>query len=80
MTLTAFSPGDSSAYGDHKRDSRPFFRTNATLAIPQIVMHPALDEVQQALNKAVQNVISVSGAVAQWSKERKRIVKPGESE
>ena len=41
-------------------------------------MHPALDEVQQALNKAVQNVISVSGAVAQWSKERKRIVKPGE--
>ncbi|GFO43348.1 dynein heavy chain 5, axonemal [Plakobranchus ocellatus] len=68
--------GDSSAYGDHKRDSRPFFRTNATLAIPQIVMHPALDEVQQALNKAVQNVISVSGAVAQWSKERKKIVKP----
>ncbi|XP_059149715.1 dynein axonemal heavy chain 5-like isoform X1 [Physella acuta] len=70
--------GDSSLYGDQKRDSRPFFRTNATLAIPQIVMHPALDEVQQALNKAVQNVISVSGAVAQWSKERRKLVKPAQ--
>ncbi|XP_012940947.1 dynein heavy chain 5, axonemal [Aplysia californica] len=70
--------GDMSLYGEQKKDSRPFFRTNATLAIPQIVMHPALDEVQQALNKAVQNVISVSGAVAQWSKERKKVVKPAQ--
>uniref|UniRef100_A0A2C9JCN9 AAA+ ATPase domain-containing protein n=1 Tax=Biomphalaria glabrata TaxID=6526 RepID=A0A2C9JCN9_BIOGL len=68
--------GDSTLYGDQKRDSRPFFRTNATLAIPNIVMHPALDEVQQALNRAVHNIISVSGAVAQWSKERRKIVKP----
>lgn len=69
--------GDSSLFGDQKRDSRPFFRTNATLAIPHIIMHPALDEVQQALNRAVQNILSVSGAVAQWSKEWKKIVKPG---
>ncbi|BFZ13509.1 hypothetical protein BsWGS_16546 [Bradybaena similaris] len=68
--------GDSSLFGDQKRDSRPFFRTNATLAIPHIIMHPALDEVQQALNRAVQNILSVSGAVAQWNKEWKKVVKP----
>ena len=62
-------------YGDPKKDSRPFFRTNATLAIPNIVMQPALDEVQQGLNKAVQSIISSSKGVAQWSKERKRTVK-----
>ena len=39
-------------------------------------MQPVLDEVQQALNKAVQNIISVSKGVAQWSKERKRYYKP----
>ncbi|KAK7114139.1 dynein axonemal heavy chain 5-like isoform X2 [Littorina saxatilis] len=68
--------GEGSLYGDAKKDSRPFFRTNATLAIPNIVMVPALDEVQQGLNKAVQCIISSSKGVAQWSKERKRVVKP----
>jgi hypothetical protein len=62
-------------YGEAKKDSRPFFRTNATLVIPNIVMQPALDEVQQGLNKAVQSIISVSKGVAQWSKERKRAPK-----
>ncbi|KAK7469850.1 hypothetical protein BaRGS_00036128, partial [Batillaria attramentaria] len=66
--------GDS--FGDTKKDSRPFFRTFATLAIPNVVMQPALDEVQQGLNKAVQSIVSVSKGVAQWSKERKRVVKP----
>ncbi|XP_064611990.1 dynein axonemal heavy chain 5-like isoform X2 [Liolophura sinensis] len=55
-----------------QKDSRPFFRTNAKLSIPNIVMQPALDEVQQAVNKAAQLVIGVSKGVSQWSKERKR--------
>lgn len=62
-------------YGDSKRDSRPFFRTNVTLAIPNIVMQPALDEVQQGLSKAVQHVLSVCKGIAQWSKERKQPAK-----
>ncbi|XP_055955514.1 dynein axonemal heavy chain 5 isoform X2 [Patella vulgata] len=66
--------GDTS-YGDGKKDSRPFFRTNAVLAIPNIIMQPALDEVQQALNKVVQTIISVSKGVALWSKERKKTIK-----
>lgn len=41
-----------------------------TLAIPNIAMVPALEEVQQALNRAVECVVSVSKGVGQWSKER----------
>lgn len=33
-------------------------------------MVPALEEVQQALNRAVDCVVSVSKGVGQWSKER----------
>uniref|UniRef100_A0A3Q2U2R5 Dynein axonemal heavy chain 5 n=1 Tax=Fundulus heteroclitus TaxID=8078 RepID=A0A3Q2U2R5_FUNHE len=46
------------------------FRTNVTLSIPNIVMVPALEEVQQALNRAVECVVSVSKGIGQWSKER----------
>ena len=63
--------GDSS--GDNKKDHRPFFRTNAVLAIPNIVMQPALDEVQQAVNKGAQSILSVTKGVSQWSKERKKL-------
>ncbi|XP_034144998.1 dynein heavy chain 5, axonemal isoform X2 [Esox lucius] len=48
----------------------PIFRTSVTLSIPNIAMVPALDEVQQALNRAVECVVSVSKGVGQWSKER----------
>lgn len=46
------------------------FRVNGTLSIPNISMVPALEEVQQALNRAVECVVSVSKGVSQWSKER----------
>ncbi|XP_028435718.1 dynein heavy chain 5, axonemal isoform X1 [Perca flavescens] len=46
------------------------FRVNVTLSIPNITMVPALEEVQQALNRAVECVVSVSKGVSQWSKER----------
>ncbi|KAJ8415685.1 hypothetical protein AAFF_G00402420 [Aldrovandia affinis] len=49
---------------------QPIFRANVSLSIPNIVMVPALDEVQQALNRAVECVVSVSKGVGQWSKER----------
>src|SRR6218665_1260695 len=44
------------------------FRCNAVLSIPHIVMQPGLDEVQQSVNRAVQCVLSVFKAVAQWGK------------
>ncbi|XP_064201033.1 dynein axonemal heavy chain 5 isoform X1 [Anguilla rostrata] len=49
---------------------QPIFRANVTLSIPNIVMVPVLDEIQQALNRAVECVVSVSKGVGQWSKER----------
>ena len=58
--------------GDNKRDHQPFFHCDAVLAIPNINMQPQLDEVQQAVNRAVQRVISVSKGVSQWSKELRR--------
>ena len=55
----------------NEKASRPFFACYAVLAIPNVVMQPALDEVQQAVNKAAQLVISVSKGVSQWNKERR---------
>ncbi|XP_070691188.1 dynein axonemal heavy chain 5 [Pempheris klunzingeri] len=46
------------------------FRVNVTLSIPNIAMVPALEEVQQALNRAVECIVSVSKGVSQWSKDR----------
>uniref|UniRef100_A0A8C9XLI3 Dynein axonemal heavy chain 5 n=1 Tax=Sander lucioperca TaxID=283035 RepID=A0A8C9XLI3_SANLU len=43
------------------------FRVNVTLSIPNITMVPALEEVQQALNRAVECVVSVSKGVSQWN-------------
>lgn len=56
---------------DEKNHSA-FFKCYAVLAIPIIVMQPALDEVQQAVNKAAQYVINVSKGVSQWNKDLKK--------
>lgn len=37
----------------------PLFRADVTLQIPLVTMQPALDEIQQALNKAAQYVVQV---------------------
>ncbi|XP_026149068.1 dynein heavy chain 5, axonemal isoform X2 [Mastacembelus armatus] len=56
----------------HGRTScqQTIFRVDVVLSIPNIAMVPALEEVQQALNRAVECVVSVSKGVGQWSKER----------
>ncbi|XP_063344566.1 dynein axonemal heavy chain 5 isoform X2 [Pelmatolapia mariae] len=63
---TASDPTINGKSSDH----HAIFRVNMTLSIPNIVMVPALEEVQQALNRAVECVVSVSKGVSQWSKER----------
>ena len=42
------------------------FRSNVVLAIPSITMQPALDEIQQAINKAATMVVYVSKGISQW--------------
>uniref|UniRef100_A0A8C4TXL7 Dynein axonemal heavy chain 5 n=1 Tax=Falco tinnunculus TaxID=100819 RepID=A0A8C4TXL7_FALTI len=53
-----------------KKSAYPIFRTSINLSIPNIVMTPSLDEVQQTLNKAVDCIVKVMKGVGQWSKER----------
>ena len=48
----------------------PFFSSQISLNIPNIVMVPALDEIQQALNKSVAMILGVSKAVHVWGQDR----------
>uniref|UniRef100_A0A8D2AUY0 Dynein axonemal heavy chain 5 n=1 Tax=Sciurus vulgaris TaxID=55149 RepID=A0A8D2AUY0_SCIVU len=50
-----------------KQSNLPIFRANITLAIPSIALAPALEDIQQTLNKAVECIISVPKGVRQWS-------------
>lgn len=73
LCVLPFSPSvaasDPTSHGKSS-GHHAIFRVNMTLSIPNIVMVPALEEVQQALNRAVECVVSVSKGVSQWSKER----------
>ncbi|XP_019501740.1 PREDICTED: dynein heavy chain 5, axonemal [Hipposideros armiger] len=60
---------DSNSASPMKPNSRPIFRAGVTLVIPNIAMTPALEDVQQTLNKAVECVINVTKGVRQWSGE-----------
>nr|XP_044988409.1 dynein axonemal heavy chain 5 [Jaculus jaculus] len=60
---------DSSSVSKMKENTPPIFRANITLAIPNIVMSPALEDIQQTLNKAVECIVSVPKGVRQWSSE-----------
>lgn len=53
-----------------KKGAYPIIRTNIKLSIPNIIMTPSLDEVQQTLNKAVDSIVKVMKGVRHWSKER----------
>ncbi|NXL61516.1 DYH5 protein, partial [Chordeiles acutipennis] len=53
-----------------KKRAHPIIRTSINLCIPNVIMTPSLDEVQQTLNKAVDSIVKVMKGVGQWSKER----------
>lgn len=65
---------------DSGPDLSPLFLANVTLQIPNITMQPALDEIQQGLNKAAQYVVSVSKGVSQWNKTCKALIKTEKKE
>ena len=73
VSMLFFAPPEAESDSpNHGKSSaqQAIFRVNVTLSIPNIAMVPALEEVQQALNRAVECVVSVSKGVGQWSKER----------
>jgi dynein heavy chain len=58
----------------------PLFKSFMTLAIPNITMQPALDEIQQTLNRAAQKVVNVARSIQQWERTCKVFMKPKISE
>ena len=65
---------------DNQAFNTPLFKSFMTLAIPNITMQPALDEVQQTLNKAAQKIVNVARSIQQWEKTCKIFLKPKDSE
>uniref|UniRef100_A0A8C4MPB6 Dynein axonemal heavy chain 5 n=1 Tax=Equus asinus asinus TaxID=83772 RepID=A0A8C4MPB6_EQUAS len=66
---TTFAKISNNTASKMKQNSLPIFRAGITLAIPNIAMAPALEDVQQTLNKAVECIVSVTKGVRQWSGE-----------
>lgn len=70
VSLCSSPSAESDSPSRGKSSSQSIFRVSVILSIPNIAIIPALEEVQQALNRAVECVVSVSKGVGQWSKER----------
>ena len=65
------SSPSSLLYGDSteekkRKDFRPAFKVKLTLAIPNIALKPALEEIQASVNEAVQHILAVHKGVYQW--------------
>uniref|UniRef100_A0A663EUR1 Dynein axonemal heavy chain 8 n=1 Tax=Aquila chrysaetos chrysaetos TaxID=223781 RepID=A0A663EUR1_AQUCH len=43
-----------------------FLKAEVHLAVPNVVMVPSLDDIQQAINRMIQLILEVSRGVAQW--------------
>ncbi|XP_070548103.1 dynein axonemal heavy chain 8-like [Ptychodera flava] len=71
-------PRSSTGYAMSKRKVEvaaiPLFKTDITLAIPNVVMQPSLDDIQHALNKVTSYVLEISRGVAQWGQKRYQMV------
>uniref|UniRef100_A0A669PQ64 Dynein axonemal heavy chain 5 n=1 Tax=Phasianus colchicus TaxID=9054 RepID=A0A669PQ64_PHACC len=67
---TIFSKLENHNASKKKTSARPIIKTSINLSIPNIVMKPSLDEVQQTLNKTVDSIVKVMKGVGQWSQER----------
>ncbi|XP_031820772.1 dynein heavy chain 8, axonemal isoform X3 [Sarcophilus harrisii] len=57
----------------------PFIKAEVHLAIPNVVMIPSLDDIQQAINRMIQLTLEVSRGVAHWGQQQVRHVKAGAS-
>lgn len=79
ILLVLFCKIESSTARLMKSGGKPFFLTNIVLTIPNIVMQPTVEDVQQMLNQVVQCIILVSKGVAQWSKKSKVLKKTKKS-
>nr|XP_012602340.2 dynein heavy chain 8, axonemal [Microcebus murinus] len=52
-----------------------FIKTEVHLAIPNVVMVPSLDDIQQAINRMIQLTLEVSRGVAHWGQQQTRRIR-----
>ncbi|XP_061254051.1 dynein axonemal heavy chain 8 [Bos javanicus] len=50
-----------------------FLKSEVHLAIPNVVMVPSLDDIQQAINRMIQLTLEVSRGVAHWGQQSRHI-------
>ncbi|MEJ1288061.1 hypothetical protein NN561_019090 [Cricetulus griseus] len=67
-------------FGDYlgrkrSEDIVSFIKTEVHLAIPNVVMVPSLDDIQQAINRMIQFTLEVSRGVAHWGQQQVRRIK-----
>jgi len=66
----------SHTYGDYSDDKKsverhPLFTSNVLLSLPNVVIKPSLDDIQQTVNQAVQVMVGVTKNVYLWGQDRK---------
>uniref|UniRef100_A0A2K5CY33 Dynein axonemal heavy chain 8 n=1 Tax=Aotus nancymaae TaxID=37293 RepID=A0A2K5CY33_AOTNA len=66
----------ASHYGRKRsEDTISFIKSEVHLAIPNVVMIPSLDDIQQAVNRMIQLTLEVSRGVAHWGQQQIRPIK-----
>ena len=60
----------SDAANQKRHDHRPAFKVHLALAIPNVMLKPRLEEIQQSLNVTVQCIVGVHKTVYQWGQVR----------
>ncbi|XP_070634009.1 dynein axonemal heavy chain 8 isoform X3 [Bos indicus] len=64
----------ASPYGRKRsEDVISFLKSEVHLAIPNVVMVPSLDDIQQAINRMIQLTLEVSRGVAHWGQQSRHI-------
>ena len=54
-------------YNDDKKTSKqPLFSSNVLLSLPNVVMRPSLDDIQQVVNQGVQLMVGITKEVYLW--------------
>ena len=64
----ALAPPSALGYtdADDKKDRKPIFKVQVTLAIPSIVLKPGIEDIQTLVSDTVQTIVAVHKGIAQW--------------
>ncbi|NXK51034.1 DYH8 protein, partial [Chauna torquata] len=66
---TTFGRTKFSVHPSKSEEIVSFLKAEVHLAIPNVVMVPSLDDIQQAINRMIQLILEVSRGVAQWGQK-----------